>query len=240
MNPTWRNPQWLQGLEREGIVVAPLLNGATVASLASAYHALVPRPRTGFTATLLDADASVRLRAHQAVRAALGPLLATAAPGLRLVNGGFAVRSAGSLAQDMPWHQDWSFVDEQSVRSYGIWVPLVDVDADSGCLEVVAGSHASAHPLRAPGDAFGYPELMPLLQHHRRTLTMRAGEAAIFDQRLFHRSTAQRGAHDRIAAAAVLLPRHAALQQCRRGPGSQRSLVPVADDHYLLRPVALA
>lgn len=240
MNPIWNDPQCLHALEHEGYVALPLLDAAALARLRSHYHSLVPQPRPGFTATLLDAEAGVRLGAHHAVLAVLSPLLQAAAPGLRLVNGGFAVRSAGSLAQDMPWHQDWSFVDEQRVRSYGIWVPLCDVDADSGCLEVVAGSHASAHPLRAPGDAFGYPELAPLLQRHRRALPMRAGQAVVFDQRLFHCSTAHRGSGARVAAAAVLLPRHEPLQRCLRGPGGQRTLVPVADDHYLAQPVSFA
>ena len=34
-------------------------------------------------------------------------------------------------------HQDWSIVDEESFRSYNVWIPLVNVDENNGAIQVL-------------------------------------------------------------------------------------------------------
>ena len=107
----------------------------------------------------------------------------------------------------MPMHQDWSFVDEQRAASVGLWIPLTDVDLSTGCLQVVPGSHAFPHAPRAACTPFAYPQLVAQLKSEcLETVPMKAGQAMLFDNRLFHCSPANIGSAQRIAATAVIVP----------------------------------
>jgi ectoine hydroxylase-related dioxygenase (phytanoyl-CoA dioxygenase family) len=122
-----------------------------------------------------------------------------------------------------------------------VWCPLVDVDERNGCLQVVKGSHATSHPPRAACTPFAYEHLEPYLREHCLTaVPMKAGQAMLFDQRLFHCSPPNRDSADRVAATAVLAPRDVPLRYYhvidRREPA--RLEVFEVEDRFFLTHVA--
>jgi hypothetical protein len=99
-------------------------------------------------------------------------------------------REPNREVQRIPWHQDahyypmWSADDGRLVTC---WIPLVPVDARSGCLQVVPGSHAGGYlePVRSNGqltvadsDVVGEPF----------TAEMAPGDILLFDALTLHRS----------------------------------------------------
>ena len=91
-----------------------------------------------------------------------------------------------------PWHQDSQYygVESQHARIVTVWIPLVDVDEENGCLQVMPGSFKWGLLRGARGsdqnmrtfedvDSKGEPELLP----------MRKGDIFLFSNLTFHKST---------------------------------------------------
>jgi ectoine hydroxylase-related dioxygenase (phytanoyl-CoA dioxygenase family) len=176
----------------------------------------------------------IRREAHLAIKRIMVPALDCVLEDYRVVLCSFVVRAAGSALHDMPLHQDWSFVDESRARSIGLWAPLVDVGPENGCLAVVKGSHIGRHPPRAIGGGFLYPEIASLVcERYLKPLPVKTGEAVIFDHRLFHSSTANSSAADRVAVGVVLLPKDVPLRVCTR-TGDGRFVEQDVDDDYFI------
>ncbi|WP_024806325.1 phytanoyl-CoA dioxygenase family protein [Nocardia sp. BMG51109] len=92
--------------------------------------------------------------------------------------------------QTIDWHQDafnsdsW---DEADSRILTCWIPLVPVDAESGCLAVVPGSHRHG-VLPKITDEYGITRLREPLAHTGEPVPLRPGDALLFDDLVLHRS----------------------------------------------------
>lgn len=193
---------------RDGYAVVSLLDASALHELRTAYEASPQREGAGFNSTILSSEWSYREKVDLSIRQIVMERIAALLPEYRIGFCTFVVKSPNSAESEVPLHQDWSFVDERQYASIGLWCPLVDVDMHNGCLQVVAGSHAYPHPPRGACTPFGYPELVPYLKAEcLQTVPMKAGEAMLFDNRLFHCSPPNGSGVERVAATAVLVPR---------------------------------
>lgn len=206
------DPQLDAVFARDGYVRVPLVDAAAVRALAAVQARWRRDAGPGFSSTLLERDPVQRAQVHAAIAALLDAPLAARLAGRRAALCTFVAKAPGQPDGAVPLHQDWSFFDETLGTPVGVWCPLVDVDVENGCLEVVPGSHrvsAAPRPVRAP---FAFAAREPELRRRLRTLPMRAGEALIFDPRLFHASPPNRSAAPRAAATAVMVPAAAGLR----------------------------
>jgi ectoine hydroxylase-related dioxygenase (phytanoyl-CoA dioxygenase family) len=222
---------------QEGYVMIGLLSNTEVNSLMAAYCRLRVPGRPGFDATILSRDRTYRQSVDQAIRDLISPPVCALLTEYRVAFCSFVVKSANSIASRVPIHQDWSFVEESRFASLGLWCPLVDVDLHNGCLQVVRGSHKFSPAPRAACTPFAYPEIIPYLEAEcLESIPMRAGQALLFDQRLFHCSPPNLSSSERIAATAVLVPHEAKLQYYHlvepRDP-NRIEVFEVEDDFYL-------
>lgn len=194
---------------------------------------LFPIVADGFVSSVWQASA-LRRRAHDMIVSALHDSLSTVLAGYRIVLASFVVRSSGSVEQDMPLHQDWTFVDEAAAQSLGVWIPLQDVDASNGCLQVVPGSHRHQQPMRAIGGGFRYGMLeAELREQYLVDVPAQAGDAICFDHRLIHCSRPNGSSQPRFAVGAVLLPVGQALHLGFKQPDGSLRFEDVADDFLL-------
>jgi len=191
----------------DGFVVVDLLNAEATSSLHAAYKTLTRTAHNGFDSSILSRDTQYREAVNTAILATITTPLKSLFDGYRVAFCTFAVKSAYSTESEVPMHQDWSFVDEDHYTSMGLWCPLDDVNLDNGCLQVVQGSHAFSHPPRAACTPFAYPQLeTQLREQHLTSVPMKAGQAMLFDNRLFHCSPPNHTGSERVAATAVIVP----------------------------------
>lgn len=109
-------------------------------------------------------------------------------------------------------HQDPSFVFDHLYTAVEFWVPLVDVDHDNGCMRVIRGSHRLNTTLRPSEPYFPYDHLSAMMYAECMTeLPMRAGQALIFTQMLFHSSLPNQTDAYRVAAGGLYVPTEAQL-----------------------------
>lgn len=226
--PLLRDPHAWEQLDRDGWVVVDLFDDEQVDQL-NRRHAELDHEVTldrsfaaGFHATIMDGREAYRRCAHDAIAEVVEEPFARTFDGLTLTLTNWLHKSPGGAA--VPYHVDWSFVDEDRHRSLSVWAPLVDTDETTGCIGVITGSHrevrfirAAAHPSYTETDRYGSTlpgsELVPL----------RAGQAVVFDHRLVHFSAPHTGSAARIAITCELVPTGAEVLHFEQlGPGRFR------------------
>lgn len=100
---------------------------------------------------------------------------------------------------DIDLHADSTLLlNHQLEPHYAIWIPLQDVDSNSGTLTVIPRSHLFRNAFFS-GSLGGYhSEHMDWLRQFELPMTLKAGQAVIFDNNLLHNSTANKTDADRI------------------------------------------
>ena len=102
-----------------------------------------------------------------------------------------------------PEHRDWMYVDEtKGERSYILYVAIDDGDETTGSVRVVPRSHLLPGPpcgTRSPWPWLRQPEI---LDRYSVALPLRAGEAAVWDNRTIHMSSPNLSDSARLSVAA--------------------------------------
>lgn len=200
-------------LDRDGYIVLPsFLDESETRSLLQVFEANAsPVHRQPFGASILSDDLAFRAAVDRGIGAVLRDKLESLLSGYRYCFGNFLSKGPNAPHGEVPLHQDIVFVDEARYQSIGTWCPLMDVDETNGCLVVVPGSHLFNTGPRAPGTPFPYRDLLPQLRQRMRAVPMKAGDALLFYQRLFHSSPPNLGPNPRVAAGGLCVPRDAQL-----------------------------
>jgi ectoine hydroxylase-related dioxygenase (phytanoyl-CoA dioxygenase family) len=152
---------------------------------------------------MADAQHDPRLASlakHDALSGAVRALLAPELPTGEVIRTRAAIPSF--TTQISPWHQDVIKPQEEtgcaSVR-LACWIPLSDVDANTGALDVMPGTwEAPCSHTMGDGGHFSIPEdALPSGEH--RVVSMRRGDVLLLDRFVPHRSRPTRGLHGRWA-----------------------------------------
>jgi Phytanoyl-CoA dioxygenase (PhyH) len=212
--PRLRDPRLEAGLERDGYAVADFLTAEEVARAQAVFDSLDTEVhRQAFGSSLQSSDLDYRRTVDRELKRLFAPHVEPAFNGYRLCFANFTLKRPMNGLGEMPFHQDPTFVDESRFQSLGIWCPLVDVDEENGCLFVVPGSQRLNLGPRGPFTSFPYEALVPLIRERfLQPVRMRAGQALVFCQKLFHTSPPNRGAALRVCATALLAPAGARLR----------------------------
>jgi len=135
-------------------------------------------------------------------------------------------------------HQDPSIVDETSLKSFIVWCPLLDVTAQTGCLQVVSRSHLITSDPRPrfvyTGSSCSQDVVALMRQDYLTTVPMQAGQALVFDGRLFHGSSPNLSANERVAVTCHIAPQKSLIHFCYResSDSSKVELFEVDDKFY--------
>lgn len=117
----------------------------------------------------------------------------------------FAVKTSGNAGK-VPIHQDVSDLDELRYSTISIWLPLQDMSSENGTLQVVPRSHFIFLPYRAstinPYTKNIESEIMPYFT----PLYLKAGQALLFDSRLFHFSPPNLSGKNRVITLCRICP----------------------------------
>jgi len=195
-----------QQIATRGYSVQPFLDPPEVEALKRLYDTTVPEvPSPFFLSVFMATD--VRRTILQGFCSILNQKLAVLAPGFRIVGASFAVKKSGSVNGRLGLHQDCSLVDYDKHMGLNIWVPLCDVDSNNGCLRVAPYTQrlnfvGFLPPVASPCASFERGLGEPYLS----ALPMKAGDACVFDGRLFHASEENHSKQDRVAAFFNIIP----------------------------------
>ena len=195
-----------------------MLDAELLEQLRSVYDDLALPPDHEFVATCNDLPREQATAVQRQILSALGPALADALPGHRPFLAGFISKGAAG-GPTTAFHQDLTYTDERVDRALLLWIPLVDLDGHSGALRVVPGSHLWVDGLRPAGQAaLPTEDLQDELAARATQLSLRAGEAVLYDAALVHGAPASPAGRSRPAVAVALAPTGALLVHADAGP----------------------
>ena len=183
-------------------------------------------------------DISYRQEVNNKLKNIVSPKLARILPGYRTAFCTWYIKSPNSSTNATSLHQDPSLTAEPHTLSFGIWCPLIDVDPDNGCLHVVKGSHnlnAQPRPFYQ-FSSFPYNDDIATLvtEHYLNHIPLKAGQAILYDKRLFHGATANPTTTSRVAFTCLICPESQPTQFVyRSNPDSKAvEIYEVEDDFY--------
>lgn len=194
-----------RSLLKEGYVVVPFLVAKAVQQLKGFFLESHPQGVNGFYATAHSADIAFRQRMNDRIMDAFKGPIAEYFTGCRPLGGSFVVKSKENTSRLHP-HQDWNIVDEDKYRSFNIWVPLVDLNEQNGAIRVMPRSHRWVRNFRGPNIPDAFENVQEDIWRRMRPLHMKAGEALIYDHRLFHASDPNTTDELRVAAVFGIIP----------------------------------
>ncbi|MEM9022594.1 MAG: phytanoyl-CoA dioxygenase family protein [Bacteroidota bacterium] len=200
-------------LHQRGFAVMPYLEAEALEQLQALFNAVVPQPVSRFYASTHSPDLAFRQRVNDAIAPILAPAHQQHLHRGQALGAALIAKPPGP-AGILPLHQDWNIVNEGQARSFNIWIPLVDVDDHNGAVAVLPGSHRLFSNHRGPDIPSALAGYEARLQPRMHTVSMRAGEALIYDHALWHRSAANESERLRPAVVLGLIPDGTALQFC--------------------------
>lgn len=189
-------------------MVLPLWTAGEARQLLDELRQWISTLPDGFYASVHAPDGSLRAAVNARLIAVFQSRLAAISHSARLLGGAFINKSPGPRGV-LPPHQDWNIVDEAQHRSFNVWAPLIDTDADNGAFQLIPASHHWHHTVRGPNIPCGYRLVHEHLRKAMKLLPMRAGEVLVYDHRLLHCSDANHTPQHRPAVVMGLVPEEA-------------------------------
>jgi hypothetical protein len=195
-------------LFKEGFVVVPFLEEEDVKTLIDFFYENHLTEIPGFYATAHSSDIQFRNKMNDKIKDVFTDSINQFFNNCSSLGGSYVVKSKLQEERLHP-HQDWSIVDETKFRSFNIWVPLVNLYENNGSIRVVSGSHLWVDNYRGPNIPDYFSEYNDKIWEHMQTLNMKAGEALIYDHRLFHASFPNKTDQLRVATVFGIIPNEA-------------------------------
>ncbi|MEH2135979.1 UbiA family prenyltransferase, partial [Nostoc sp.] len=212
-----------QELEEKGYVVVDFLSEERVQNLLSIYKKC-PLPQDSITdapylyRSDISSDILYRQLVNQEIKKIFISQIETLFKDYKIVYCNFIRKTLNSPSVSI--HQDPSIVDETSHKSFIIWCPLIDVDEQTGCLQVVSKSHlitSNPRPRFVYAGSSCSQDILSLMQQNYLTnVPMQAGKALIFDGRLFHGSSPNLFTNGRVVATCHIAPKNSSINFCYR------------------------
>ncbi|PBQ30964.1 hypothetical protein CNR22_03995 [Sphingobacteriaceae bacterium] len=203
-------------LRNNGYVVIPFLNPADILKLNEFYSTLhngddPPNFTEDIHMTTWCSDSEYKKK----VSSGLSDIFTGASDrffqNYRRLNNVFIVKKSGKQTT-FKVHQDWNVVDETKHESVNVWVPLHDVNEQSGALWVLKKSHKIGRHIR--GSGYLFPEYGPhlqALQDKAISVKLKAGEAIVFYHSVIHGSPPNMASFNRKAACFTVLQKETPL-----------------------------
>ena len=204
---TFKDPELQAALDRDGFVVVDLVPPSVIGELRSAYERLESGIDSGYYPSLMSPDLDYKAETHAVVRDILWPYLGALFVDYEPLLGVFMVKHPGPDTE-VPPHQDWIVADESSRPSMSCWLPMTEVDDDTGKMAVLPGSHRWLEGLRGspsfPSQWNAVHE--ELRQHLMEDVDIAVGQAMVYDIRVLHGTPANTSPNTRLVTSIYGIP----------------------------------
>lgn len=212
----FRSEKHQQEFDEKGFVVLPYFDAAQIQELQQLYREYYHnRAQEGFHTLVNLPEVSIRKEIYHKIRAYYQPRLEEYLIDFEAFIASFAVKEPGEVSR-IPLHLDWSVLDESRFTSLNNWVPLIDTNAENGCLCMLEGSHRYEFTWRGSSinniatRSTGGGIMQEMVQRYPvRPLCMQAGTGVMYSHRMAHFSVPNLSSSPRIATSLVAIPQAA-------------------------------
>ena len=227
-------------IHEEGLKVTPFLSQMQLSQLKELYRAEhnIQDAEGGMFYSVYSQDVAYRKRVHDQIGQILSPSLDALLSGYRPVLNSFIIKAPGPKSE-FALHQDTTGLDEHTYSALNIWIALEDVNEEDGALCVVRKSHHFFSPYRSISFPPPYKNIPDTVRQYLEPVTVKAGEAIVFDNRLLHNSLPNLSGKPRVAVVSGIFPKDAKLITCYKDatdPAADIELIEHPDDFLLTHP----
>lgn len=211
-----KDPALQATLDKDGYVTIPIMDELKLSELNAFYDRIHPDGKApgkieSIHMTTWCEDFEYKSKVGAFIKASFKESLDDYFFDYRTLNEVFIVKDKGE-ATTFKVHQDWSVVDETSVPSVNVWMPLHDVDESSGALWTLPGSHRIDRPIRGSGYLFpDYSPFFDQLENSAVSVGLKAGHAIVFYLSAIHGSPPNLSMDERRATCFTVIPKDAEL-----------------------------
>jgi hypothetical protein len=138
--------------------------------------------------TLIMADESVRREVSDRLLQQLSPSIDKYFYDYMETFAYFLTKPVDEAPREVALHSDSSAVNEEKYEYLAIWLPLVDVDKNNGCMYIIPGSQKLFTYEQPFAIDWPYPDLAKPLKKYAIDLPMKAGDLLIFSGKTLHGS----------------------------------------------------
>jgi ectoine hydroxylase-related dioxygenase (phytanoyl-CoA dioxygenase family) len=193
-------------LREKGYTVVNFISAEQIDELADFYQQHPNNFQQQFHTTHFNIDKDYKTNIKQFVFSVVADNIKSHFVDYIPVFANFMVKEAGGN-NPMPLHADWTYVNEDTSSSYAIWIPLVDTDANNGCIAVIPYSQHLSHNIRGPRILqWEHPANDILINKMGKLLPMKKGQVLIYNHRTLHYSQPNNSDNVRLAINISLVP----------------------------------
>jgi hypothetical protein len=198
-----------KALAEDGIVNIPLLSESEIDELRSAFHETSENiSERKFHSTMFVNDADYRKSVDEKIRKIILPKIQNHFSDYRMLFANFIVKESSSET-GVDIHQDWNFTSPEFI-SFNIWIPLIDINQQTGLFHALRGSHRTFQNIRyTPYKENAYAGLRDFILKNADEFYVNAGSALIYHGALVHFSEPNISNRPRIAVGCSLIPKQA-------------------------------
>lgn len=223
-----------RAFERDGFAVLDIFSREEAAELRAWYQGVRPPEDGGLVIDYIREDRSMM----HLVRAKAAPLLSGPVQRCfrdhRVAMTTFVTKFPDGTTS-MFLHEDRTFVDERVHRAGTLWIPLVDVGPEhgNGGLQLIPGSQVLSETLSGSLTPELFRPYESVLRPRLVEVSLRAGQAILYDTRTLHASPPNCGAEPREALVCAIVPASAPLVHVVATGRRHRQMWAVDDAFYL-------
>jgi len=205
-SPVFKNAALQTAFDTDGIVHIPFLSEVEIETLISIYEETSQNVGDRkFHSTMFIDDPDYRKRTDVALRTVIYPKAEPILNKYRLLFANFIVKEP-SIKTNVDIHQDWN-VTLPEYTSVNIWIPLTDIDEQTGIFYALKGSHRSFRNIRyTPYPSNQYKPIEKFILQNSSSYRVKAGDAIIYHGALVHFSDANISMNKRLAIGSVFIP----------------------------------
>jgi hypothetical protein len=205
--PTFRDPDLQAALRRDGYAVVDLVGPDVIDRLLAVYERHDSGIHEGYYPSLMSVDEDYKVATHREVTDLVWPSFGALLDGYQPLLGVFMVKHPGPDTEVVP-HQDWIVADESGRPTMNAWVPLTPVDAETGTMRVLPGSHRWLRGLRgSPSFPTSWEGVYERVRDELMVeVPVGLGQAMVYDIRILHGTPANRSATTRVVASLYAIP----------------------------------
>lgn len=223
--------------EQKGyVVISSLLNIEELNSLNNFILKFENEFVGAFHTTHFSTDTAYKREVHEAITSIVFPRASCFINKFKPILGNFMIKNP-SFEFSMDLHSDWTYVDEEKYYSMAIWVPLVDVDTENGCLGIIEGSHKITNKVRGPlirqSSRIHDKEWE---KNYGKFIPLKAGDAVIYNHSLLHFSPPNKTNEIRPAINLSVVPEEAdCIHYCQPEGSNNIEVYNVPDSNFYIR-----
>ncbi len=181
-------------------------------------------------------DLAYREQIHQEVQQILQPTLDKWFKGYKNVINSYVIKLPGR-ASEFSIHQDTTALDETRFSPLSVWIPLQDISEENGAMCMAPGTHKLFSPYRGISFPFPFAKANETVRRYLEPVTLKAGEAVVFDPRVLHNSLPNLSDSPRIALICGIFPEEARFNICfKENPEAEIEIYDQDDDFLLKYP----